>query len=89
MPPAAITKENLGRVMKALPHESAAGPSGWTYEHIMAATTTSKDARSTVLCILHVRGDMPYLSCLLPNAKPAGGIRPFAINKVWYRLAAL
>jgi hypothetical protein len=38
------TQEILADVLKALPQGSAAGPSGWTYENIKAATTTSKDA---------------------------------------------
>jgi hypothetical protein len=42
--PAAITQEILTNVLRALPQGSAAGPSGWTYEHIKAATTSSEKA---------------------------------------------
>jgi hypothetical protein len=82
--------------MKALPHGSAAGLSGWTYEHIKAATASSEDAKAMVLRLIQavVRGDLPHLSRLLDArvlciAKPAGCIRPIGIGKVWYRLAAL
>jgi hypothetical protein len=74
-----------------------AGPSGWTYEHIKAATTSSEEARTVVLRFVQasVRGDLPYLprlleAGLLPLAKPNGrGVRPIAIGEVWCRLAAL
>jgi hypothetical protein len=44
VPPAAITKAILAKVLKAAPQGSAAGPSGWTYEHIKAATNSSEEA---------------------------------------------
>jgi hypothetical protein len=95
--PAAITQEILTDVLKALPQGSAAGPSGWTYEQIKAATTSSEEARAVVLRFVQalVRGDLPHLprlldARLLPLAKPHGrGVRPIAIGEVWYRLAAL
>jgi hypothetical protein len=95
--PAAITQEILADVLKALPRGSAAGPSGWTYEHSKAATTSSEEARVAVLRFVQalVRGDLPYLSRLLearllPLAKPNGhGVRPIAIGEVWFLLAAL
>jgi hypothetical protein len=81
---------------EALPHGSAVWPSGWTYENIKAATTSSEDAQGAVLHLVQtmVGGDLPYLSCLfdsllLPIAKPAGGIRPIAIGEVWHRLSVL
>jgi hypothetical protein len=48
-PPAAGTDQILAKVLKSLPPGSAAGPSGWTYEHIKAATGTSEDAQAAVL----------------------------------------
>jgi hypothetical protein len=67
-----------------------AGPSGWTYEHIKAATTSSEDVRAVVLRFVQalVHGHLPYLprlldARLLPLAKPNGrGVRPIAIGEV-------
>jgi hypothetical protein len=96
--PAAITQEILADVLKAMPQGSAAGPSGWTYEHIKAATTSSsEDAREVVLRFVQasVCGDLPYLPRLLDArllllAKPNGcGVRPISIGEVWHRLAVL
>jgi hypothetical protein len=86
-PPAVITEEILGKVMKALPHGSAAGLSEWTYEHIKAATTSSEDAKAAVLCVIQAvgRGDLPHLprlwtlaSSLLPSRLVASGALPSA-----------
>jgi hypothetical protein len=62
--PAAITQKILADVLKALPQGSAAGPSGWTYEHINAATTRSEDARAVVLRFVQAldRGDVASLA---------------------------
>jgi hypothetical protein len=95
--PAAITQEILADVLKALPRGSTAGPSGWTYEHIKAATTSNKDVRAVVLSFVQAlfRGDLPCLTRLLnarllPLAKPnSRGVRSITIREVWYRLAAL
>jgi hypothetical protein len=96
VPPAAVTEQILAKVLKSLPHGSAAGPSGWTYEHIKAATSTSEDARAAVLHLMQavVRDDLPHLprlldARLLPLEKPSSGVRPIAVGEVWYRLAAL
>jgi hypothetical protein len=65
--PAAITQEILADVLQALPQGSAAGSSGWTYEHIKAATTCSEGARAVVLHFVQalVLGDLPRLPRLL------------------------
>jgi hypothetical protein len=106
VPPAAATEQILAKVLKvlkvlakalkSLPHGSPAGPSGWTYEHIKAATSTCEDARAAVLCLMQavVRGDLPHLPRLLdarflPLEKPSSGVRPIAVGEVWYWLAAL
>jgi hypothetical protein len=96
VPPAAVTEHNLAKVLKSLPHGSTAGPSGWTYEYVKAATSTSDDTRAAVLRLMQavVHGDLPHLPCpldarLLPLEKPSSGIRPIAVGEVWYRLAAL
>jgi hypothetical protein len=59
--PVPITQEILTNVLRALPQGSAAGPSGWTYDHIKAATTSSEEARAVVLRFAQavVRGDIP------------------------------
>jgi hypothetical protein len=96
VPPAAVTEQILAKVLKSLPHGSAAGPSGWTYEHIKAATSTREDAWAAVLRLLQavVRGDLPHLprlldARLLRPEKLSGAARPIAVGEVWYRLAAL
>jgi hypothetical protein len=58
-PPAAITEETLCRVLRALPHGSAAGTSGWTYEHIKAAATSSEGARGAVLRLVQAMASHP------------------------------
>jgi hypothetical protein len=94
--PTSITEEILTNVLKAVPKGSTAGPSGWTYKHTKAATSSSEEARSMVLRYVQalVHGKLPDLPRLLDAriillAKPHNGVRPIAISKVWYRLAAL
>jgi hypothetical protein len=84
-------------VLKAAPKGSAPGPSGWTYEHIIAATQITNSA----VCVIQqfvsaiVSGTLPHIPALLDSTliglhKPGGrGIRPIAIPEVWYRLAGL
>jgi hypothetical protein len=88
--PAIVTEEILANVLKGLPQGSAAGPSGWTYEHSKAATTSNEDTRVTVLQLVNsiVQGTLPHLphlldAHLLPVAKLLGGVRPIAIGEVW------
>jgi hypothetical protein len=95
-PPATITEEILANVLKAVPKGSATGPSGWTFEHTKAATSSSEEARSVVLRFVQalVHGKLSHLPRLLdariiPLAKAHNGVRPIAISEVWYRLAAL
>jgi hypothetical protein len=47
-----ITEEIIHEFLKAMPQGSTAGPSGWTYEQIMAATTSSEDAKVAVLRLI-------------------------------------
>jgi hypothetical protein len=83
-------------VLDKVPRGSAAGPSGWTYEHVKAAVKASQEAEIAVLALMSamVQGKLPHVpallqSTLLPISKPRGGIRPIAIGEVWYRLAGL
>jgi hypothetical protein len=94
--PAQITSGILAKVLDKVPYGSAAGPSGWTYEHVKAAVKASQEAEIAVLELMSamVQGKLPHVpalhqSTLLPISKPCGGIRPIAIGEVWYRLAGL
>jgi hypothetical protein len=95
-PPATITEEILANALKAVPKGSTTGPSGWKYEHIQAATSSTEEARSVVHRFVQalVHSKLAHLPGLLdariiPHAKPHNGVRPIAIGEVWYRLAAL
>jgi len=94
----AITADILTEVLRALPRGSAAGPSGWTYEHIAAAVYGSGDALNAAIRLVNVivRGDLPHLPALLDSTliaqeKPGSnsGVRPIAIGETWVRLAGL
>jgi hypothetical protein len=95
MPPAAVTEQILAKVLKSLPHGSAVEPSGWTYEHIKAATSTSEGACVAVLrLVAAVCRDLPHRphlldARLLPLAKPFGVVRPIAVGEVWYWITVL
>ena len=91
-----ITDEIFSDVLHALPKGSAPGPSGWTYEHIKAATQSRGPAFQAILRVINaiVSGALPHLpelldSTLIALVKPGGGLRPIAIGEVWYRLAGL
>ena len=73
---------------------SAAGLTGLTPEHIIAAADASAETRLAILGFINLllSGEMPRHSSLLDAAligviKPAGGVRPIAICEVWLRLA--
>ena len=51
--PVTVTLEMLRNVLKALPRGSAPGPSGWTYEHIKAATNGMDSALEVILHIVN------------------------------------
>jgi hypothetical protein len=94
--PAQITSGILVKVLDKVPRGSAAGPSGWTYEHVKAAMKASLEAENAMLELMSalVQGKLPHVpallySTLLPISKPCGGIQPIAIGEVWYRLAGL
>jgi hypothetical protein len=89
-PAVAVTEDLLRRVLKALPHGWAGGPSGLTYEHVKAAANSSDAAFDAIRCLLNVMlsGKLPHLpelidATLVAFDKPAGGVRPIAIGEVW------
>ena len=92
-----VTLEMFKDVLIALPKGSAPGPSGWTYEHIKAATTGEDSALGAALVIINliVSGTLPHIPELLDSRliglqKPnGGGLRPIAIGEAWLRLASL
>jgi hypothetical protein len=88
--PAIVTEEILAKVLKGLPQGSAAGLSGWTYEHSKAATTSNEHTGVIVLQLVNsiVQGTLTHIPHLLDArlllvAKPLGGVRPIAIGEVW------
>lgn len=95
--PVTVTLEMLRNVLKALPRGSAPGPSGWTYEHIKAATNGMDSALEVTLHVINaiVSGALPHVPALLDSKligieKPGGcGLRPIAIGEAWMRLAGL
>ena len=74
----------------------AGGPSGWTFEMILAVTGGSAKGFNAALQFVNLilSGQLPRQCGLLDSVmialkKPNGGIRPIAIGEVWYRLAAM
>ena len=94
--PLLISADTLRAVLRRLPRNSAAGPSGWTYEHLKAAVNGSVSAFDALLRFVQyaVEGRLPHIprlmaSRLVPLRKPNGGIRPIAVGEVLLRLASL
>jgi hypothetical protein len=97
-PPLRIDAEVLERALKRLEAKrgSAGGPTGMTYEHVLAATKTSSAAFNATLAFVNLMltGKLPRHSTLLDSSlvglqKPDGGARPIAIGEVLYRLTGL
>ena len=90
-----VTLDILSDVLQALPKGSAPGPSGWTYEHIKAATQAGNCCALLGVINVMIRGDLPHVPELLDSRligleKPGGrGLRPIAIGEVFFRLAGL
>ena len=87
-----IWRKTLERVRSKL--GAAGGPSGWTFEHVIAAVDSSTAAFSAALAFINLMlsGELPRHSGLLDSTligltKPDGSVRPIAIGEVWYRLA--
>jgi hypothetical protein len=62
--PATISEATLAKDIMTWPQGTAAGPSGWTYEHIKAGTSCSEYTSAAVLRFVQdvVQGDLPHLS---------------------------
>ena len=93
---ASIDAAAFSALLEALPRGSAAGPSGWTYEHIRAAAEANESCSEAIRELLNtvISGELPQLpellaSTLIPFEKPTGGVRPIAVGEVWFRLAGL
>jgi hypothetical protein len=95
-PPALVTMEQLGAVLRGLKKGKAAGPSGTTYEHLTAAVTGSEEGMAVLLELanLMLSGSLPHCpeltDCrLVAVRKPNDGVRPIAIGEVLVRIASL
>jgi hypothetical protein len=95
-PPAAVTVEQVGAVLRHLKTGKAAGPSGMTYEHVKAAVTGNEEGMLVLqeLINLMLSGTLPHCpeltDCrLVAISKPNGGVRPIAIGEALVRIASL
>lgn len=90
-----VTANHLAAVAKELPRGSAPGPSGWTFELVLAAI--NRQPTGTVAAFLvdiaqrALYGTLPWreLLCasrLVALGKPDGGVRPIAVGEAIYRV---
>ena len=91
-----LEEEAVSKLLQSLPKDSAAGASGWRYEHLQSAVRANPQVLPvlTQFINLTLEGRVPHipelLDCtLLAFATSAGGVRPIAIGEIWYRVAAL
>jgi len=91
-----ITDEIVQQVLSRLSSSKAPGPSGWTYEHISAASRGSPLARKAITRLMNeiVAGRFPQIpellsSRLCPFRKQDSGVRPIACQEAWVRIASL
>ena len=91
-----IDAEVLVKILKQLSVGSAAGASGWRYEHLMAAVEAEDAELDALLKFINLvlEGRLPHipelLECVLVAfEKPSGGIRPITIAESLYRVFAL
>jgi len=93
--PICITPQDIERMIKSFPRNSAPGPSGWTFEMIRDACAND-ELNKALFARLFTRianGDIPaaltpYLLVaeLIPACKAQGkGVRPIAIGEAFYR----
>jgi hypothetical protein len=95
--PVQVSADELTTVLCRLLRGAAGGPSGWTYEHNLAATSADAATFQAVLAFVNlvVSGDLPDVAELLNPAliglqnSGGRGLRPIAIGEAWYQLAAL
>ena len=91
-----LSKDVLLDVIKSLPRGSAAGPSGWRYEHIKALVADpSVGVLFHQVCSLIANGRFPQSVAMLLSAsrlialpKASGEVRPIAIGKCFRRATA-
>ena len=86
--------EDLDRIIKKLPRDSAPGPSGWKYEHVQAAWSASAPFRTEFHRFVNkmLAGALPRHPLLLaarltPLSKGEGKVRPIAVPEVFVRIA--
>ena len=94
--PAYIDADEFLRVLDTLPKSSAAGPSGWTYEHLRAGALAREPTRDALRGLVNdlLAGLVPLCplltaSRLVALQKPSGGVRPIAVGESLLRLACL
>jgi hypothetical protein len=94
-PAAQATAEQFNEALAQLERNrgAAAGPSGMTCEHLLAAAAASDAARDGLLQVVNLilSGKLPHSDALLDSlligiAKPDGTARPIAIGEALYRL---
>ncbi len=96
-----ITADQVEATISKLPHGSANGLSGWTYDILRQLYTGKGSGLSTDALAEHystlatffnliVQGRIPNDQWLVSRAvllpKPNGGLRPLGIGETWYRL---
>ena len=97
--PLMISQDLVDSALTALPAQSAAGFSGWTYDLIQALSTGPSAAavhlRSLIRSFanLYLRGragpSMAWqMDRLVPLTKRGGGIRPIVIGEAWPRIVS-
>jgi len=98
VPALQVSGEVLERTLERIAAKRgvAAGPSGWTYQHIVVLARHSDRAFSAALAFVNLvlSGELPRSETLLDSLliglqKPDGGVRPIAVGEAWYRLAML
>lgn len=101
VPPPELSPEDFRACLTRLHNGKAPGLSGWTYEHILSATSTAEGFEECRLFVqAMVDGTLPHIPQLLDSdglalSKPQTahgadpGIRPIAIDEAWIRLGAV
>jgi hypothetical protein len=96
-----IDRSVLLQIVRHYPRGSAAGPTGTTYEHLMAGFRSSDKCLDLGVEFINLllRGELPRCESLLDSrlialSKPRTdgrppGVRPIAVGEVWLRLASL
>jgi hypothetical protein len=95
-PPAQIGAEQFEAILRNLKRGKAAGPSGWTYEHIRCAGLHDERAGEAIRRYINLilAGRIPHSETLLASRlialeKPSGAPRPIAIGEIFIRLASI